>query len=62
MARLQPQSQSYEIADSSQALSQGATESAASLEEVSASLNQTSSQTTLNAENAVQANSLSIDP
>ncbi len=54
-------SASGEIADSSQALSQGATESAASLEEVSASLNQTSSQTTLNAENAVQANSLSTE-
>ncbi|MEA3545512.1 MAG: methyl-accepting chemotaxis protein, partial [Thermodesulfobacteriota bacterium] len=54
-------SASGEIADSSQALSQGATESAASLEEVSASLNQTSSQTALNAENAVQANSLSTE-
>ncbi len=54
-------SASGEIADSSQALSQGATESAASLEEVSASLNQTSSQTTLNAENAVQASSLSVE-
>jgi methyl-accepting chemotaxis protein len=50
---------SGQVADSSQALSQGATESAASLEEISSSLNQTSSQTSLNAENATQANSLS---
>ncbi len=54
-------SASGQIADSSQALSQGATESAASLEEVAASLNQTSSQTTLNAQSAAQANSLSTE-
>ena len=54
-------SASGEIADASQALSQGATESAASLEEISAALNQTSSQTTLNAENASQANNLSAE-
>ncbi len=54
-------SASGQIADSSQSLSQGATESAASLEEISASLNQTSSQTTLNAENATKANCLSTE-
>ena len=47
---------SDQVADSSQTLSQGATEQAASLEEISASLHQTSSQTTLNADNATQAN------
>jgi methyl-accepting chemotaxis protein len=50
---------SGEVADSSQTLSQGATEQASSLEEISASLNQMSSQTTTNAENANQANTLS---
>ncbi|WP_321391629.1 methyl-accepting chemotaxis protein [uncultured Desulfuromusa sp.] len=50
---------SDQVADSSQTLSQGATEQAASLEEISASLHQTSSQTTLNADNATQANGLS---
>ncbi len=52
---------SGQVADSSQTLSQGATEQAASLEEISASLHQTSSQTTLNADNATQANSLSLE-
>jgi len=47
-----------QVADSSQSLSQGATESAASLEEISASLNQLSSQTGANAENANTANQL----
>ena len=50
---------SGQVADSSQSLSQGATEQASSLEEISASLNQLSSQTTSNAENANQANQLS---
>ncbi len=49
---------SGEVADSSQSLSQGATESASSLEEISASLNQLSSQTGTNAENANTANQL----
>jgi len=52
---------SGEVADSSQALSQGATESASSLEEISASLNQLSSQTGTNAENANTANQLSAE-
>lgn len=52
---------SANVSDSSQALSQGATESAASLEEISSSLNQMSSQTKLNADNANQVNSLSSE-
>ncbi|MBN2644169.1 MAG: HAMP domain-containing protein [Desulfuromonadaceae bacterium] len=47
-----------EISDASQALSQGATESASSLEEISSSLDELASQTTMNAENANQANLL----
>ncbi|MBD1401575.1 methyl-accepting chemotaxis protein [Pelobacter sp. M08fum] len=50
--------QPIQVADSSQALSQGATVSASSLEEISASLNQLSSQTETNAENANTANPL----
>ena len=52
---------SGQVSDSSQSLSQGATEQASSLEEISASLNQLSSQTTTNAENANQANQLASD-
>jgi len=52
---------SGEVSDTAQALSQGATESAASLEEISASLNELSSQTQTNAENATQANQLSTE-
>ena len=52
---------SGQVADSSQALSQGATESASSLEEISASLNELSAQTTVNADNAQQANALSSE-
>ena len=52
---------SGQVADSSQALSQGATESASCLEEISASLNQLSSQTGTNAENANTANQLSAE-
>ncbi len=52
---------SGQVSDTSQSLSQGATEQAASLEEISASLNQLSSQTTTNAENADQANGLASD-
>jgi methyl-accepting chemotaxis protein len=48
-----------QVSDSSQSLSQGATESAASLEEITASMNQMASQTKVNAENAGQANQLS---
>ncbi|SHJ42541.1 methyl-accepting chemotaxis sensory transducer with Cache sensor [Malonomonas rubra DSM 5091] len=52
---------STNVADFSQALSQGATESAASLEEISSSLNQMSGQTNLNADNANQVNQLSSE-
>jgi methyl-accepting chemotaxis protein len=48
-----------QVADSSQALSQGATESAAALEQITASMTELASQTTTNAENANQANQLS---
>ncbi len=47
-----------QIADASQSLSQGATESAASLEEISSSVTQIGSQAKANAENASQANVL----
>jgi methyl-accepting chemotaxis protein len=50
---------SAQVSDSSQTLSQGATESAASLEQITASMNQMASQTKLNAQNADQAKSLS---
>lgn len=49
---------SRQISDTSQTLSQGATEQASSLEEIAASLNQSSSQTSSNAENASIANQL----
>ena len=49
---------SSQVSDSSQSISQGATEQAASLEEITASMNEMSSQTTQNAENANQANQL----
>lgn len=52
---------SGEVSDTAQALSQGATESASSLEEISASLNELSAQTATNAENANQANQLAVD-
>ena len=48
-----------QVTDNSQALSQGATEQASSLEEISSSLHQLGQQTTTNAENANQANQLS---
>ncbi|MCK4623174.1 MAG: Cache 3/Cache 2 fusion domain-containing protein [Desulfuromonadales bacterium] len=48
-----------QISDASQSLSQGATESASSLEQISSSMNQMAAQTTQNAENANQANQLS---
>ncbi|HKK00822.1 MAG TPA: bacteriohemerythrin [Desulfuromonadales bacterium] len=51
---------SIQVSDSSQTLSQGATEQASSLEEISASMNQLASQTKLNAENATQANHLAL--
>ena len=49
---------SGQVSDSSQSISQGATEQAASLEEITASMNEMSSQTKQNAENANQANQL----
>ena len=50
---------SGQVSDSSQALSQGATEQAASLEETTSSLVELGAQTKTNAENAAQANQLS---
>lgn len=47
-----------QISEASQSLSQGATESAASLEEISSSITDIGSQTKANAENATQANLL----
>lgn len=52
---------SGQVADASQALSQGATESASSLEEVTASMNQMSGQVRSSAENASTANQLSSE-
>ena len=50
-----------QVADASQALSQGATESAASLEEVTASKNEMAGQVRASAENASMANQLSSE-
>ncbi len=50
---------SSEVADASQILSRGATDSAASLEKISTSLNEASSRTSVNANNSSQANRLS---
>ncbi len=50
-----------QVSDASTALSQGATEQAASLEEITSSMTEIGSQTRLNAENANQANSLSFE-
>jgi len=49
---------SAQVSDSSQALSQGATEQASSLEEISASMHELATQTTQNAENATSASML----
>ncbi|MFC1513128.1 methyl-accepting chemotaxis protein [Thermodesulfobacteriota bacterium] len=49
-----------QVSESSQALSQGATEQAASLEEITSSMTEMGSQTKQNAENASQANQLAI--
>lgn len=51
---------SGQVSDSSQSLSQGATEQAASIEEITSSMMELASQTKNNAENATQANQLSI--
>ena len=50
-----------QVSDASTALSQGATEQAASLEEITSSMTEIGSQTRLNAENANQANILTVD-
>ena len=50
---------SSEVSDASQSLSQGATESAASLEEIGSSMHEMGAQTRQNAENATLANRLS---
>ncbi len=47
-----------QISDASQTLSQGATEQAASLEQITSSMSQIGSQTKTNAENALQANAV----
>ncbi len=61
MAGEQIASGSGQVSDASQALSQGATESASSLEEVTASMNQMAGQVRTNAENASAANQLSSE-
>ncbi len=48
-----------QVSDSGQELSQGATEQAASVQEISATMNQIGSQTKVNAENAAEASRLS---
>jgi len=48
------------VSDASQSLSQGATESASSLEEITSSITQMASQTQLNADNATLANRLAV--
>ena len=50
---------SRQVSDSSQSLSQGATEQAASLEQITSSMTEINKQTKTNAENATQANNLS---
>lgn len=50
----------HEIAASSQALSQGATESASAVEETTSSMHQMGAQTNQNAENSIQANQLAV--
>ena len=52
---------STQVADSSQSLSQGATEQASSLEEISASMNEMANRTKTNAENAGKANRNSVE-
>lgn len=52
---------SAQVSQTSQSLSQGATHQASSLEEITASLSEMSSQTSLNAENANRANQQSVE-
>ncbi|MDR3601718.1 MAG: methyl-accepting chemotaxis protein [Desulfosporosinus sp.] len=49
-----------QVSDSAQALSQGSTEQASSIEELTASMEEISTQTKLNATNATQANELAL--
>ncbi|GBF35108.1 methyl-accepting chemotaxis protein I [Desulfocucumis palustris] len=51
---------SSQISDSGQALSKGASESASAVEQISSSMQEMSSQTNQNAENATQANQLAV--
>ncbi len=51
---------SKQVSDSSLALSQGATEQASAIEQLTASIEQIAAQTRLNAQNANEANSLSV--
>lgn len=60
LAGVQIAAGSEQISDASQSLSQGATESASSLEEVSASMVELGSQTRFNADNANKANELAM--
>jgi len=57
---MQVSSGSTQLAASSEILSQGATEQAASLEEITSSMTEAGSQTARNAENATQANQISV--
>lgn len=52
---------SNQVSDISQSLSQAATQQASSLEEMNSSMNEMAARTKQNAENAIQANSLSAD-
>ncbi len=52
---------SDQVSDTSQSLSQAATQQASSLEEINSSMNEMASRTKQNAENAIQANSLSAE-
>ncbi|MBU2549622.1 MAG: HAMP domain-containing protein [Proteobacteria bacterium] len=54
-------SSAAQVAEASQSLSQGATQQAASLEEITSAVTELSSQTRLNAENALQASRLAAE-
>ncbi|KNY25716.1 methyl-accepting chemotaxis protein [Pseudobacteroides cellulosolvens] len=60
IAAIQVASGSRQISDSAQALSQGSTEQASSIEELTASMDEIASQTKQNAVNANQANELAL--